>query len=162
MTKLALGRTCGGCTSCCKTHGVAEVDHIGGEWCKHCDVGSGCSIYARRPKPCEVYECCWLKGEGEEDDRPDQSQFVMDVVQIPAYDIVTVRMFREVNTRATELPRVQELKKLSLDAGEVVQFIYASPAPGTELFTPNSMGMVEQMLFKLAFAQWSEQWAKRS
>lgn len=53
-------RSCGGCTLCCKLLGIGELDKAAGEWCPHCAVGSGCTIYERRPAPCRTFLCGYL------------------------------------------------------------------------------------------------------
>jgi hypothetical protein len=66
-------RTCGGCTLCCKLPRIAEVEKPRDVWCRHCDIGRGCKIYATRPKVCRDFECWWLTHEEmPEDLRPDR------------------------------------------------------------------------------------------
>lgn len=69
-------RICGGCTACCKTHGIEELRKPPGRWCRHCNIGRGCSIYKDRPKSCRVYACSWLQGVGRDEDRPDKINIV--------------------------------------------------------------------------------------
>ena len=52
-------RGCGSCTLCCKLIGVTELEKPAGEWCKHCEVGKGCKIYAERPETCSAWHCGW-------------------------------------------------------------------------------------------------------
>ena len=48
-----------------------------GELCQFYAEGVGCSIYPRRPKPCQVFECLWLRlfpvGRVAAEARPDLS-----------------------------------------------------------------------------------------
>ena len=82
-----LSRSCGECTACCKTMGVA--DHPRGKkpvnhWCQDCTIGKGCNIYASRPKSCVDFECCWLQDErGIMDDsmRPDRLKVIFQPVK---------------------------------------------------------------------------------
>jgi hypothetical protein len=76
-------RNCGTCTACCKTHPVQEIDKPAGAWCPHCNIGRGCRIYDDRPPSCRDFTCQWLKGTGEDDDRPDKSKLVIDFIQNP-------------------------------------------------------------------------------
>jgi hypothetical protein len=69
-------RVCGGCTACCKTHGIRELNKPPGTWCRHCRIGEKCSIYNSRPKSCREYACSWLQGIGTEETRPDKIGFV--------------------------------------------------------------------------------------
>lgn len=54
------GRSCGKCTLCCKVLSIGELDKPQGEWCRHCKVGVGCSIYDARPKECSGFYCGYL------------------------------------------------------------------------------------------------------
>ena len=54
------GRSCEGCTLCCKLVGVPEIGLPPGQWCEDCDVGNGCKIYDDRPKPCQGFYCAYL------------------------------------------------------------------------------------------------------
>ncbi|MEI9852448.1 MAG: YkgJ family cysteine cluster protein [Sphingomonas sp.] len=56
----APGRSCGGCTLCCKVMEVTELAKPPGQWCGHCAVGKGCGIYAERPLSCRTYMCVYL------------------------------------------------------------------------------------------------------
>ena len=54
------GRSCAGCTMCCKVMGVGSLSKPPQKWCDHCAVGTGCSIYETRPMDCREYYCHWL------------------------------------------------------------------------------------------------------
>ena len=71
-------RVCGTCTACCKTHQVLSIEKPGGEWCRHCEIGVGCRIHAQRPGECQDFKCQWLMGYGEDNERPDITQVVID------------------------------------------------------------------------------------
>lgn len=70
------GRECGGCTACCKALSVAELAKPSNRWCNHCDVGSGCTVYADRPKSCRDFNCLWRAGALGDADRPDRIKCV--------------------------------------------------------------------------------------
>jgi hypothetical protein len=55
------GRSCAGCTLCCKLLSVAALDKPRLVWCVHCAPGSGCTIYDRRPAICRSFQCGWLR-----------------------------------------------------------------------------------------------------
>jgi hypothetical protein len=76
---MALQRKCGGCTACCKTHAIAEINKPTKEWCPHCLIGKGCAIYGSHPRTCQGYHCEWLDGYGREEERPDKSKVVLEV-----------------------------------------------------------------------------------
>lgn len=58
-------RSCGSCTKCCE--GYLEGEAFGhkfyrGRPCQFLAIGTGCTIYADRPKdPCVSYNCGWIK-----------------------------------------------------------------------------------------------------
>jgi len=59
--ELVPGRSCQGCTMCCK---LMEVDALGkprGAWCGHCDQKRGCTIYETRPDACRIFYCGYLR-----------------------------------------------------------------------------------------------------
>ena len=71
-------KECGGCTMCCKIIGVSELDKSPNEWCKHCDIGEGCSIYKDAPDVCHDFKCLWLVSEDMPDElRPDKTKVVL-------------------------------------------------------------------------------------
>lgn len=65
-------RACGGCTACCVVMGIAELGKPMHQDCPHLAApGSGCGIYATRPRECATFRCGWLGGLLRERDRPD-------------------------------------------------------------------------------------------
>jgi hypothetical protein len=54
------GRSCDGCTLCCKIFAIPELAKPRHEWCKHCDVGKGCKVYETRPHTCRDFFCGYL------------------------------------------------------------------------------------------------------
>lgn len=56
-SSLAPGRTCEGCTMCCKLMGISEIAKPKAVWCPHCDIGKGCRIYDTRPDECRSFYC---------------------------------------------------------------------------------------------------------
>jgi hypothetical protein len=79
-TKPLAGRSCGSCALCCKVMGVLEIDKPRGSWCRHCEPGVGCRIYADRPGECRTFLCGWLTNPrfGPEW-KPDRSKMVITV-----------------------------------------------------------------------------------
>lgn len=84
MTEQAKPAGCGTCTLCCKVMRVADLEPVKerGTWCRHCEPGRGCGIYADRPESCRVYECAWLLSQSKADTafpaelRPDRCKVV--------------------------------------------------------------------------------------
>lgn len=61
-------RSCGYCSLCCKLKDVRPTpddpfEKRGGEWCKHCKIGSGCAIYEQRFQVCRDFKCLWLESD---------------------------------------------------------------------------------------------------
>ena len=83
MMTTDLARACGSCTACCKALEVVELIKPPGKWCPHCSIGKGCKIYADRPSSCREFRCEWLKGLGEEQDRPDRTKVILDYIKLP-------------------------------------------------------------------------------
>lgn len=88
MNEKTITRSCGGCTACCKP--LDAYDGIfhkpAGVWCKHCRIGKGCGIYDTRPSVCKGFRCEWLKGFGEESDRPDKMRVILDFHKLGFFD----------------------------------------------------------------------------
>jgi len=72
------GRSCAGCTLCCKVLPVRELAKPAGTWCQQCEPGAGCRIYAERPLGCRDFFCGWLlNGEVAAHWRPRESRMVL-------------------------------------------------------------------------------------
>lgn len=54
------GRSCAGCTLCCKIFAIPELPKPRHEWCAHCEIGQGCKIYDARPQTCRDFFCGYL------------------------------------------------------------------------------------------------------
>lgn len=85
-------RICGPCTACCTALGVPELGKGEGERCRHL-TGGGCGIYEERPGSCQSFECQWLRGLLEVDERvdaglrPDACGVVFDFRPDPGGDV---------------------------------------------------------------------------
>ena len=125
-------RTCGGCTACCKTHGVAELKKQGGTICPHCNIGSGCRIYEERPESCQVFRCSWLQGLGLDEYRPDKTGVVPEHVETPGLGIVI--FLYEVTGGKLSSRFARRQTRLNLEVGNAVLHI---PTVGpAKLFVP--------------------------
>ena len=71
-------RECGECTLCCLVTRVPELEKPEGTMCTFCDVG--CTIYNDRPQSCRAFDCAWLKGAMDEDQRPDKTHVVIETL----------------------------------------------------------------------------------
>lgn len=79
-------RACDGCTVCCYVLDVPEVKTTFRSLCQHATPGKGCALWQWRPgtprgQPiaCAHYQCLWLTGLGEEEDRPEDSGVLIDL-----------------------------------------------------------------------------------
>jgi len=70
-------RKCSPCSACCVVLGVNAIKKPAWERCKD-QSELGCGIYSSRPKPCGDYQCKWLAGELEENERPDLVRLIVD------------------------------------------------------------------------------------
>jgi len=82
------GRQCGSCTACCTTHAVYDLRKPGNVTCQH-STGTGCAIYETRPSECRDFDCGWLSGwiEGEQR-RPDKLGLVFHFQPLPEAMII--------------------------------------------------------------------------
>ncbi|MGB5812419.1 MAG: hypothetical protein WBG86_17910 [Polyangiales bacterium] len=86
-------RSCGDCRLCCKVLSIDERRSQGGpgfeeidgklefhkrpgDWCQFAGSG-GCSVYFEKPGSCSLFQCLWLQGAMDEDDRPDRTKVVL-------------------------------------------------------------------------------------
>lgn len=72
------GKSCGGCTLCCKIMGIGALEKPRGTWCPHCVQNRGCTIYETRPDECRGFECDYLRSTALGPAwRPDKARFVL-------------------------------------------------------------------------------------
>ncbi len=64
MTSYIEGRSCAGCTMCCKLLSIEVLNKPRQRWCTHCDIGVGCKIYDERPEECRTFTCGYLADVG--------------------------------------------------------------------------------------------------
>jgi hypothetical protein len=77
---IAPGRSCAGCTLCCKIMGIAALEKPPGAWCKHCEPAGGCRIYDDRPQECRTFFCGYLiNGQLGEEWKPSKSRLVLEL-----------------------------------------------------------------------------------
>ncbi len=76
---LVAGRSCDGCTMCCKLLAIDVLQKPRGVWCSHCDQKHGCTIYESRPDPCRGFYCGYLRLP-QIDDRwkPSKAKFLIN------------------------------------------------------------------------------------
>lgn len=79
MSDLVPGRSCDGCTMCCKLLSIEVLDKPRAVWCTHCDKKRGCKIYADRPNPCQEFYCGYRRIAAlDERWKPSQSKVLIN------------------------------------------------------------------------------------
>jgi hypothetical protein len=58
--QIVAGRSCKGCTLCCKVLAIKALDKPRATWCSHCDVKAGCKIHGAHPDECKDFYCGFL------------------------------------------------------------------------------------------------------
>jgi hypothetical protein len=111
-------RVCGGCTACCRTHRIPELEKPEGDWCIYCKIGRGCRIYDERPKTCRDFRCAWLTGLENEEERPDKTGIVPDYKQVKGWGLVA--LLYEASPGALKGEFAKRRTKLHLGIGNCV------------------------------------------
>lgn len=83
IVERATGRSCAGCTLCCKLSGIPELAKPPLRWCTHCNPSTGCNIYADRPRSCREFICAWRAGYGPEELKPSRVRFFAAMEALP-------------------------------------------------------------------------------
>ena len=72
------GRSCGNCLLCCKLPSIPSLQKSSFTWCKHAQIGHGCSIYDQRPDECRSFNCLWLTDLNlNEEWQPSRAKFYL-------------------------------------------------------------------------------------
>jgi len=101
-------RQCGACKLCCMLPDIPSMDKPIDTWCQHADPTNpeyGCTDYANRPAGCRSFSCGWLRGMGDENDRPDK----LGVMFQPVFheDLGDALAFVEAEPGALNTPKAQ-------------------------------------------------------
>jgi hypothetical protein len=110
-TEIALvaGRSCDGCTMCCKLYEVPSLAKAENVWCAHCDMSKGCTIYDARPQECRDFFCHYrMDRDVPEHWKPSRSHMAMKSDASGMRIIVTVDPKRPTAWR--EQPYYRDLK----------------------------------------------------
>lgn len=77
--ELVEGRSCDGCTLCCKLLAVESLDKPRAVWCPHCDQKRGCKIYEKRPVECGAFYCGYRRIPSLDDQwKPSKAKFLIN------------------------------------------------------------------------------------
>jgi hypothetical protein len=104
-------RECGSCSRCCTLLEVTDVGKSTNEWCKHCDVDKGCTIYDDRPQMCRSFNCAWLQGHLNDEWFPERARMVVHFSQ----DAVNVQVDPGYPDRWRQEPYFSKLCEWSLN-----------------------------------------------
>jgi hypothetical protein len=131
MSEPINGRSCGGCTACCKTYRIGPLKKPAGVWCKECAIGVGCRIYESRPEECRGFQCLWLVTDYPESDRPDRLKVVLDFIEesVEGRILPLVRMW-EVSPGALNKPRAKQITEILKNGNYVVVHRALQPSGG--------------------------------
>ena len=78
-------RQCGTCQACCTVCPVEPLEKPLMQRCEH-QCPQGCAIYQDRPEPCAAYQCSWLLGHFDEDQRPDKTGVLFEHTEMRNHD----------------------------------------------------------------------------
>jgi hypothetical protein len=122
-------RKCGECEVCCEIAEVKEGDFFKPAFqkCKH--QCNGCAIFGKleRPGICNSYQCSWLRGFGNEEDRPDKNGIMMSINRINGMNFITIIELKLNSVLTTGKNIILDImSKIKLPA---LVFDYESPLP---------------------------------
>ena len=76
--QIVAGRSCQGCTLCCKLLAIEALQKPRATWCTHCDVKAGCKIHGSHPDECRNFYCGYLTNAAlDERWHPTRSKIVL-------------------------------------------------------------------------------------
>jgi len=88
MVEIVEGRSCAGCTLCCKLLEIEELEKPEGKWCPDCAPKSGCRIYDRRPPVCKNFYCLYLISPRLGDHwKPSKSKMIVGTTRLKVMNI---------------------------------------------------------------------------
>lgn len=97
---------------CCDVLGVPELGKPYFARCEHL-TEKGCGIYETRPVSCRDYHCIWLKGYGEDSDRPDRSGILVSAETAETEIVISVFIVREINADNFDYTIAKALRKIA-------------------------------------------------
>jgi len=134
-------RTCGECTACCTALPVGEISKPQGVPCRQC-TKVGCSIYQMRPRSCRDFECQWLKGCGEDSQRPDLFGIINDYSLVDGLGYTVI--FWEIAKGALDNLFGESTSIAAIEKSIPVLHVYHSRKE--RLFIPHTLGLSESEL----------------
>lgn len=114
---IVAGRSCAGCTMCCKLLSVASLNKPRQQWCSHCDIGVGCKIYESKPRECSAFHCGYLlNNELAEAWKPVHCRMVLDFE--PHANRIVVHVDSGRNDAWKREPYYSEIKRWAVGASQ--------------------------------------------
>src|SRR5687767_4771453 len=114
---IVAGRSCAGCTMCCKLLSVQSLNKPRQKWSNHCNIGVGCRIYESKPRECSVFHCQYLLNkELTEAWKPAHCRIVLDYEPHATRIVVHVDSGRSDAWRRE--PYYSEIKQWALRASQ--------------------------------------------
>ena len=78
VVRIVHGRSCKGCTLCCKVLAISDLEKPRATWCRHCDPKIGCEIHGMHPAECKEFYCGYLTNAAlDERWAPTKSKLVL-------------------------------------------------------------------------------------
>ena len=90
MVDLVKGRSCAGCTLCCKVVGISELQKPRDVWCSLCEPTHGCKAYSQRSRERRGFYCGYLTNPSvDENWKPSKCRMVItyEELEIPKLSI---------------------------------------------------------------------------
>jgi hypothetical protein len=89
-------RSCGSCTKCCEGYLSGKAlghTFYAGKPCHFIVIGTGCTVYEKRPKdPCVSYKCAWLTSEDIPAwMKPSDIDAIIDMRQIEGHSYLSIK-----------------------------------------------------------------------
>jgi hypothetical protein len=113
-----------------------------GKWCEHCTPGHGCKIYESRPIDCKTFECAWLRGVGEEEDKPNLRKVVLDYVNKPGLPTSGLAQLWETTEGSLASRYARETVRKLIEGGVVVTCVPLRGSP--RVYIPDNFDCLER------------------
>lgn len=103
---------CDGCTECCTSLPISDIDlcKSAGMQCNFCN--NGCTIYENRPESCKNFDCLYSLGESEL--KPSESHVIFDKLRERVYYGTVQEGYETKETVVTVVPEVERLNGLGI------------------------------------------------
>ena len=158
---LVAGRSCDGCTMCCKLFEIPAIPKAENVWCPNCAIGAGCAIYDSRPQACRDFFCHYrLDAAVPEHWKPSRSHIVL------RSDASGVRILVHVDPQRPhiwrEMPYYRDLKAWAANRIQADKQVHVRIGPRVVVILPDrdvDLGDVGNRLI-LTRKTWSPQGPK--